>query len=294
MVSGGPRPGAPEGASLYSVRLRAARGGPHERGGEHVAGAERIVTGREVLATVRSLLRRAQGSALGEPDFLQVSIERLAAQPQRIPFLPVVTLTTAAPDEARSAARALLASAGVAPAVAETAVALLAAGPGPGGRNMRGAALMDAVSGRRLEPDPARGVRAARLDVAPEARRALAARLRRAGLTGRRVAEALVLASKVIWAGAVAELCWSDDPDYTTGYVAARRLGYVRLLHAKPPGVPRGGRVFFVPPGADVAGLVRRLEEEPVLVAGPLQVRPAVAPGPFLEGVANGPAAATT
>ena len=30
-------------AELYSVRMRAAQGGPHEKGGHHISGAERIV-----------------------------------------------------------------------------------------------------------------------------------------------------------------------------------------------------------------------------------------------------------
>ena len=29
-------------AELYSVRMRAAQGGPHEKGGHHISGAERI------------------------------------------------------------------------------------------------------------------------------------------------------------------------------------------------------------------------------------------------------------
>ena len=30
-------------SELYSVRMRAAQGGPHEKGGHHISGAERIV-----------------------------------------------------------------------------------------------------------------------------------------------------------------------------------------------------------------------------------------------------------
>ena len=273
--------------ALFSVRMRAARGGPHERGGEHVSGAERIVPGHELCSTVRALVRRALASGLGEPDFVQVSLERLPSPPRRVPALPVVTLTTGDPEEARAAAVALLAAAGVAEPAAREAVRLLAAGPGPGGRNMRGAALVDAASGRRLEPDPARGVRVTRVDLAPEARRSWGARLRRAGLGGRRVAEALVLASKVAWAGVLAELCWSDDPDYTTGYVACRSFGYVRLPNVKPAGWPRGGRIFFLAPGTDVPALVRRLEEEAVLVEGVPRVNPPAAPSAFLEEIAR-------
>lgn len=33
---------------LYSVRMRAAQGGPHENGGHHISGAERIVTLNQV------------------------------------------------------------------------------------------------------------------------------------------------------------------------------------------------------------------------------------------------------
>ncbi|MFN3976837.1 MAG: 6-carboxyhexanoate--CoA ligase, partial [Aquificaceae bacterium] len=43
-----------------------------------------------------------------------------------------------------------------------------------------------------------------------------------------------------------AELCWSDDPDYTTGYVAGKNIGYVRIKPMKEEGVPIGGRVYFV------------------------------------------------
>ena len=33
---------------LYSVRMRAAQGGPHENGGHHISGAERMVTLNQV------------------------------------------------------------------------------------------------------------------------------------------------------------------------------------------------------------------------------------------------------
>ena len=67
------------------------------------------------------------------------------------------------------------------------------------------------------------------------------------GLTHFRTREALALATKVAHApGIIAELCWSDDPDYTAGYVASPRIGYVRFPVLKLPDDPRGGRVFFV------------------------------------------------
>jgi 6-carboxyhexanoate--CoA ligase len=76
-----------------------------------------------------------------------------------------------------------------------------------------------------------------------------------------------VLASKVASAGGVlAELCVSDDPDYTTGYLACRKLGYLRIPNIKRAGSRRGGRVFFIKGDADLNGVISYLEEKPVLV----------------------------
>ena len=52
--------------------------------------------------------------------------------------------------------------------------------------------------------------------------------------------EALALATKVIWSGVVAELCWSDEPEYVAGYVATARHGSVRFPNFKRlPRCPR-------------------------------------------------------
>jgi 6-carboxyhexanoate--CoA ligase len=63
----------------------------------------------------------------------------------------------------------------------------------------------------------------------------------------------------------LAELCWSDDPDYTTGYVASKNLGYVRIKPLKEPNNPLGGRVYFVERDR-VEELIDCLERRAVLV----------------------------
>ena len=45
---------------LYSVRMRAAQGGPHENGGHHISGAERIVTLNQVGSNERCIIVRGQ------------------------------------------------------------------------------------------------------------------------------------------------------------------------------------------------------------------------------------------
>jgi len=88
-----------------------------------------------------------------------------------------------------------------------------------------------------------------------------------AGLGHHRVLEALVLSAKVLGGpGVVAELCWSDAPDYTIGYVADPQAGYQRITNLKHVGDCHGGRIFFVN-RADTtpALLIDYLERQPVL-----------------------------
>ena len=127
---------------------------------------------------------------------------------------------------------------------------------------MRGAMLLDANTLERLEPDRARGVRATRMDAAEPAAADAGAK--------NHFREALVLASKVQAApGIVAEICVSDDPDYVTGYVASKSLGYRRITTIKEKGDPSGGRIFlFRGPRSLVPDCIRFLQEQTVLVEG--------------------------
>ena len=65
----------------------------------------------------------------------------------------------------------------------------------------------------------------------------------------------------------VAELCISDDPDYVTGYIAAKEIGYVRITTLKPLGSSDGGRVFlFRGNQAELADCIDYLQHPKVLV----------------------------
>ena len=227
--------------SLYSLRMRA------ERDGRHCSGAERIAAAGDLAPLAAELVARALACSGGPPDAVHCSIDRITGVIPRWPLPAVHTLVVTDWLAGRACAGALLQQAGVAPAAAAAALELLAAGPAPGGRVMRGAMIIDAASGERLEADAARGVRISRMDLAPEARTAVLAALAAAGLGHPRVAEALVLAGKVLRApGIVAELCWSDDPEYLAGYVAAPLAGYQRITRLKAAGDRRGGRAMFV------------------------------------------------
>jgi 6-carboxyhexanoate--CoA ligase len=248
---------------LYNVRMRAAQGGDHALGGRHISGAERLARPEEVTTVTQEMLARALGHSRGRADFISITIEEIKPEDVHKAFvLPVTTVQVADTVSGRVAAKAALTQAGVNSKAAEKGFHALTALPD----SMRGAMLLCAATGKRLDDKSSRGVRVSRMDVADK--QSFAAFLSKHGLAKNvHAREALVLATKVAAApGVVAELCWSDDPDYTAGYVASV-YGYFRFPHLKDYGNPVGGRVFFVEPGCNIAELTAYLEQQPVLVA---------------------------
>lgn len=241
--------------------MRAAQGRRHEEGGRHISGAERIIPYDKVKQTTAGMLERAFTHSRGQADFISITIE--AVQPstiQQVPLLSVYPSSFLTAEEGHKAAEHALVAAGVTSVSAKQGIlSLLSLAD-----SMRGAMLLCAVTGQRFDHTESRGIRVSRMDIENE--NALIDRLIKLGIHNLHVQEALVLASKVAAApGVVAELCWSDDPEYTTGYVASAS-GYIRIPHCKPLGNPVGGRIFFVDPAADITLLEHYLQFQPVLV----------------------------
>ncbi len=255
---------------LFSLRMRASHRG------RHLSGAERLLSRREMPEAAGALLRRAIAHVRGRPDEVVLAIDPVpAADIRRVASLPVSTVQVESVAEGRATALRILQHLGVSLRAAAAALEAMVRGPGPGGTVMRGAMVVDASTGRRLEPDPSRGVRARKMDWTPEASRVIDSRLRPCGLPFLRVREALAVATKVAHApGVVAELCWSDDPDYSGGYIASQRLGYVRIPRLKPLGERSGGRAVFLLPGGSLERLIRFLQETPLLLSEAGQVEP--------------------
>ena len=152
---------------LYSIRMRAAIGD------RHISGAERIADAAAVDGIVHDLVLRAMGRT-PVPEQVFVNVEYLGDQELRtLPALDVMTLDAPDVKTGRSAAVCVLQEAGVSRSAAEAALHHLTRGPA-----MRGAMIMDAQSGERLEPDPQKGVRASRFDWSDEARAEIRRRLR--------------------------------------------------------------------------------------------------------------------
>ena len=45
--------------------------------------------------------------------------------------------------------------------------------------------------------------------------------------------------------GIIGEICISDDPEYVTGYVSSKEIGYRRITKMKRMGSEKGGRIFL-------------------------------------------------
>lgn len=245
---------------MFSVRMRASKGG------KHISGAERIIKEHSISAAARSLIDRAMTHERGKPDFINISIEALEKPIKNTTSLPLTLTNIDNAAEGRAFAIRLLLNLGIPLFCIETAIAFLEKGAA-GGESMRGAMIMN-MQGERLEPDKHRGIRASRMDITEEASGELAHAVEGAGLNHyfTHISEALALATKVASVeGTIAELCWSDDPSYTAGYVASKEHGYVRIPHLKPEGDCNGGRVFFVD-GIDLNNYIHEMETVPILV----------------------------
>ena len=240
---------------LFSVKMRASREG------SHISGAERIVPASVIPQLAAVMAERALEHAKGAPDFINIKVET-TPEPLRLKALAVSTHEAKTPQEGWSIARALLAADGV--TRIDEILALFRETYG-----MRGAMLLDADTLERLEPDPARGVRATFMDDATSAGHGFSSKKNH-------YAEAVVLATKVAHApGIVGEICLSDDPDYVTGYVASKRIGYARITCLKEKGDPSGGRIFlYRGPREQVGEAIDFLQRRCVLVedVSPLQV----------------------
>ncbi len=265
---------------MWNIRMRASKKGKRQKAEDtkqdfhntagaqtdseiHISGAEGIYSESEIPAALLNYTKRALAHTRGRPDKIVLTIEALGQKPLSLRSLPVATVKCISPSEAKQYITDLLQESGISSSAAKTALDLLKRK-----NTLRGAALVLAASGKRVEPDALRGVRVSRLGITSHAASALLKKMAGRRIDTQRITEALILATKVSSCKQVAaEICISDNPDYTTGYFASRRFGYVRIPHIKRAGSSRGGRVFFLKDDADVGAAVHYLEKTPVLIS---------------------------
>jgi 6-carboxyhexanoate--CoA ligase len=257
--------------NLWSIRMRASRKIKFrnskfeirnlECNEIHISGAEGLYEKSDIQKIVRSYTERALDHPKGKADKVIITIEDIKRRPKEISALPVATVICRTPFEGKHLAIALLQSLGISKTAIDRALTLIRKG------SMRGAAIITAEKGSRLEPDIERGVRASRLGISKSVLKVLSLRLSRQGINTDTVKEAIILASKVAsFRHVIAELCVSDDPFYTTGYIASKKYGYVRIPNIKHKRSRSGGRTFFVKDEINVKGMIYYLEKIPVII----------------------------
>ena len=239
----------------YSLKMRASQqvGEGDQKHEQHISGAERIVSRDAVEAVCSAMARRAMTHSKGDPDFINIKIEKVCEKDiQILKALPVTRIDVDTWQQGLDKAFELVGEAAV--GIREKLPELLQAT-----FPMRGAMLYDIATGTRLEPDQQRGVRATYMDALHSST---------VDSCKNHFNEAIVLATKVANApGMVAELCISDDPNYITGYVASKELGYVRIMKMKEMGDENGGRIFlFDSRKAKVEDCIEFLQKKKVLV----------------------------
>lgn len=259
-------------SAMWSVRMRASKtvdscqsSVVSRKGSEqaiHISGAEGLYKTSEINKIIKEYALRAMGHPRGRPDKVVITVEEIREIPVVVPPLPFSTVRCVSPDDARQIIAHLLLDAGVSGRAIRNGMRVVFAKAA-----MPGASIVTVNSGIRVEPDRKRGVRVSRLGIKKSAERDLSGKLSKDGINTPTVREAIMLASKVTSCEDVmAELCVSDDPGYTTGYVASRKAGYIRVPHIKKKGSSCGGRVFFVGENADVRRIIEYLEKVPVIL----------------------------
>lgn len=239
-----------------------AKGKKSNRQDIHISGAEGLYGFSEIEKITWAYFLRAVSHPKGKPDKVVITVEEVKEKPRIVGCLPFSTVPCNSTEEAQKVLMKLLSDSGVSRKAILKAFRLVS-----GRAAMHGAAMMRSGSALRVEPEKKRGIRVSRLGIQKDAGRRLSGRLSKKGINTATVTEAIVLASKVASCrGVVAELCVSDDPDYTTGYVASAKLGYVRIANIKQRGSLSGGRVFFIDERADAERIIKYLERTPVLV----------------------------
>jgi 6-carboxyhexanoate--CoA ligase len=143
-------------------------------------------------------------------------------------------------------------------------------------KKVRNGAFLITPSGKFLMSDLPDGVRTTHVGCEPGLRKHLEQELSSIlQKPNHRFLEALILSSKVLSSEDILlELCVSDDPHYSTGYMASRPFGYVRIPHLKPEGHAMGGRLYVVKENVDLPNLLGFLRTKPVLFIGTASQNP--------------------
>lgn len=240
---------------LYSIRMRA------EEKGRHISGAEGLIEYSKIKQTVQEMIERSFSHPRGKSDLVTLTIEEVSSPIKRInPLFRIKEVQndheTTTLETITELLQPLLISENLIHRMYEFIMS---------DEVLPGALLLDMHSGEIIKHHKDY-IRVSRFDWEEDTKNHILNHLGKA--SSARVLEALALASKVQASGVFLELCCSDDPDYTTGYISFCNT-YYRIPNMKALKSNRGGRVFLIDPRKNnVEEVVHFLEKTPVLIGG--------------------------
>lgn len=244
----------------YSVRMRAAKNKSLEQEEKHISGGEQLSTFDNINQTVNQLLAKGLTHSKGRPDFMQITCDLINEPITEVSPLEINTNKVDSVKKGQIIANELLEDAGVPRSILKKTWENISAY-----LDMKGAVLLSIHSGERMDNKINGGIRVSRMDWLESNFEKWSNHYQKSN--NQRMKEALVLASKVSSHPAtIAELCWSDDPEYMTGYVASKSLGYQRITQLKEQGDEKGCRIFFVDCLESLPSYINYLEKEPVFI----------------------------
>ena len=227
---------------LFNIKMRASKWNNDKSESEHISGAERISNEYCLDEIIKRLVYRAVNHEKGNPDSINISIDRIDVNKVTyIPCLDVTTIESKTPSDGRHYIVEILRKLNIEDIKIQEILNIL-----DSTNNMRGAILLDLDNMKRADGKKKRGVRATGMDLEDSIKDELGEALKIHDLNNNHVKEALVLASKVMYPrGVLAEICISDDPSYTTGYISIKDKGYFRITNLKEIGSKKGGRIIL-------------------------------------------------
>lgn len=205
---------------------------------EHISGAENIVEENDLEKAVSLLVKRALTHTKGKSDFINIKIEEIEENTLEI-LKPLEVTTVDVKDhiEGMECVEVILNQLGIDEEKVNKILNMFNKT-----FNMRGAMLLDINTLERLEYDKQRGIRATYMDFEGSKLNHLTKDTKH----NAHFIEALALATKVANApNIIGEICYSDDPHYTAGYIASKKYGYIRFPYLKQLGDNKGGRIFL-------------------------------------------------
>lgn len=218
---------------MYSIKMRASE--QHT----HISGAETLCETDDIEQTIQRFFNKGFFHENGDVDFLNLKIEKVTQPIETLSALPIVE---------GAELQDLILHHGISTAALNQGWAYI-----QNQTSYRGAVILSAQTGERLDETGARGVSATRFTFDTQ----------EVCDVNERVQDALAIATCLTHHPQVkGELCVSDDLSYTTGYFATSE-GYYRLHHMKPPQSRDGGRVIFVEEDIDLEDYIHFLEETP-------------------------------